>query len=142
MLSSIKARRLILPILAAVSVVGLLVPHCRALTYTGVSLAGADFGESVLPGTYNSNYTYPTTAEVDYFLGKGMNTFRIPFRWERLQQSAGGAFNSAELARLNNIVNYATSHGAQRLRIARPELRHCELVLYAQHRGCQRVVAC
>src|SRR4051812_20349965 len=112
MLSSIKARWLIPPILAAVSVAGLLAPHCRALSFTGVSLAGADFGESVLPGTYNTNYTYPTTAEVDYFLSKGMNTFRIPFRWERLQRAANGALDATELSRLNTVVNYATSHGA------------------------------
>jgi hypothetical protein len=29
-----------------------------------------------LPGTYNVNYTYPTHGEVDYFVDKGMTTFR------------------------------------------------------------------
>ncbi len=82
------------------------------VTYTGVNLAGADFGENNLPGTYNVHYTYPTHSEVDYFVGKGMNTFRLPFRWERLQQSQNAAFNSAELARLDDIVNYATGKGA------------------------------
>ena len=27
---------------------------------TGVNLAGAEFGDNNLPGTYNQNYTYPT----------------------------------------------------------------------------------
>ena len=80
--------------------------------YTGVNLAGADFGENNLPGTYNGNYTYPTHAEVDYFTAKGMNTFRLPFRWERLQQSQNADFNAAELARLDDVVNYATGKGA------------------------------
>jgi endoglucanase len=80
--------------------------------YTGTNLAGAEFGESALPGTYNTNYTYPTTAEVDYFVGKGMNTFRLPFRWERLQQSQNAALDSAELNRLTAFVNYATAKGA------------------------------
>jgi endoglucanase len=97
---------------AALFLVLLRADHCCALSFTGVNLAGAEFGESVLPGTYNSNYTYPTPAEVDYFLGKGLNTFRIAFRWERLQRSAGAAFDAAELSRLNNIVNYATTRGA------------------------------
>ena len=57
------------------------------IRYTGTNLAGAEFGDTVLPGTFGTNYTYPTNAEVDYFVGKGMNTFRVPFRWERLQQS-------------------------------------------------------
>lgn len=83
-----------------------------AVVYTGVNLVGADFGESNLPGTYNVHYTYPTTQEDDYFLGKGLNTFRIPFRWERLQQAQNAPLNAAELARLHTVVDYATSHGA------------------------------
>lgn len=83
-----------------------------AVTYTGVNLAGADFGESVLPGTYGVNYTYPTASEVDYFVGKGMNTFRLPFRWERLQQTLNAPFNAAEFDRLDDFVTYATGEGA------------------------------
>ncbi|HMB95538.1 MAG TPA: hypothetical protein VKK61_05825, partial [Tepidisphaeraceae bacterium] len=76
-----------------------------ALQYTGVNLSGAEFGVSTghtgtanLPGNYGSTYVYPddptqniSHTEVDYFIGKGMNTFRLPFRWERLQQSANAA---------------------------------------------------
>jgi endoglucanase len=83
-----------------------------AVLYTGVNLAGAEFGESNLPGVYNTHYTYPRSNEVDYFLGKGMNTFRLPFRWERLQPAQNGQFNAAELTRMKTFVNYATSHGA------------------------------
>jgi endoglucanase len=82
------------------------------VTFTGVNLAGADFGEGSLPGTYGVHYTYPTASEVNYFIGKGMNTFRLPFRWERLQQSLNSPFNAAELSRLDTFVNYATDKGA------------------------------
>jgi len=87
-----------------------------AMIYSGVSLAGAEFaadpfGYGALPGTYNSDYTYPNAQEVDYFLSKGMNTIRIPFRWERLQPTLNQAFETAELARLQQIVDYATSKG-------------------------------
>jgi endoglucanase len=95
-----------------VLVAALLAPECCALSFTGVNLAGAEFGESVLPGTYNTHYTYPTIAEVNYFVGKGMNTFRLPFRWERLQRTANATFDATELGRLNTFVNYATSQGA------------------------------
>ncbi len=78
----------------------------------GVSLAGAEFAENALPGTYGSSYTYPTHAEVDHFMSLGMNVFRIPFRWERLQRSQLAAFDSAELQRLEDIVRYATGKGA------------------------------
>src|SRR5262249_43953722 len=46
------------------------------------------------------------------YVGKGMNTFRMPFRWERLQQSQNAALNTTELSRMNTFVNYATSKGA------------------------------
>jgi len=77
----------------------------------GVNLAGAEFGSS-LPGTYDKDYTYPTQAEVDYFVTKGMNVFRLPFRWERLQPSEKGALDSVELGRVDAFVAHATARGA------------------------------
>lgn len=82
-----------------------------SVPYVGVNLAGAEFGNTVLPGTYGTNYIYPTFDEVNYFFSKGMNTFRIPFRWERLQNSRFGDFSTDEFARLDSIVNYATGRG-------------------------------
>ena len=80
-----------------------------SVTYTGVNLAGADFGEGSLPGTHGVHYIYPTRAEVDYFHGKGMNVIRLPFRWERLQPTQLGNFDATELSRMDDIVSYATS---------------------------------
>ncbi|HEY1603024.1 MAG TPA: cellulase family glycosylhydrolase [Pirellulales bacterium] len=85
------------------------------LEYTGVDLSGAEFGNTPTPGnlgTYNTDYTYPTDAEIDYFISKGMNTFRIPFRWERLQPTLDAPLNTTEFNRLNSLVQYATSKGA------------------------------
>ncbi|TMA31080.1 MAG: glycoside hydrolase family 5 protein [Deltaproteobacteria bacterium] len=84
-----------------------------ALDYSGVNLAGAEFGESQLPGTYGSNYTYPSSAEIDYYLDVGLDTFRVPFRWERLQRAPFGALDAGESARLSGVVAYATGHGAR-----------------------------
>jgi endoglucanase len=85
-----------------------------AMQYTGVSLAGADFGDSHLPGTYgqNADYVYPNANEVNYFVGKGLNTFRLPFRWERLQRTMNGAFDATEFSRLDAVVTAATNAGA------------------------------
>jgi len=83
-----------------------------SIAYTGVSLAGAEFGDGSLPGTYNVNYTYPNHAEVDYFMGKGMNIFRLPFRWERLQHQQFDNFDVDEVRRISDFVSYATSKGA------------------------------
>lgn len=88
------------------------------IRFTGVNLSGAEFGQGTLPGTYGSHYTYPTTAEINYFVGKGMNTFRLPFRWERLQRSQLAALHGdgpggiGELDRIDTFVNTATSQGA------------------------------
>ncbi len=90
-------------------------PPNQRVRYTGVNLAGAEFGPPPAPGNlgvFGSDYTYPTTAEVDYYIGKGMNTFRLPFRWERLQPAICGQLDSGEFSRLDSFVTYATSRGA------------------------------
>ena len=92
--------------------VGCAVP-ASALKYAGVNLAGAEFGESQLPGSYGSDYTYPTSTEIDYYLRKGFNVFRVPFRWERLQHALGAPLDGAELSRLEGVVGHATGRGAR-----------------------------
>ena len=90
------------------------ISHAVADTqYKGVNLAGADFGYDVLPGEFGTQYTYPTHEEVDYFMSKGMNIFRLPFLWERLQNDQNGPLNTEELARIKGFVNYATSKNAR-----------------------------
>jgi len=81
------------------------------LSLRGVSLSGAEFGGSAIPGTYGGDYTYPTHEEVDYFVAKGMTILRIPFLWERLQPALGGDFDATELGRLDDIVDYAVAAG-------------------------------
>ena len=87
-------------------------PALPAQRLLGVNLAGADFGETVLPGTFGVNYTYPTEAEIDHFLSRGMNTIRLPFRWERLQRAFLGEFDAAEMGRLSKFVDSALQKGA------------------------------
>lgn len=88
------------------------------LPFQGVNLSGAEFGSQNLPGTYNGvgpgpyDYIYPPNSEVDYFIGKGMNTFRLPFRWERLQRALNGSLDADELSRMNGFVDYVTGQGA------------------------------
>ena len=80
--------------------------------FTGVNLAGAEFAPDNLPGVYGDDYVYPSQSEIDYFVGKGMNTLRLPFAWERLQPAAFGAFNQEQQSRIDSFVNYATGKGA------------------------------
>jgi endoglucanase len=90
---------------------GLATLPVSAQVFGGVNLAGAEFGETQLPGSYGTHYVYPTPEEVDYYADKGMNAIRIPFRWERLQPALGGPLDADELARLRAIVLYATARG-------------------------------
>ena len=80
--------------------------------FHGVNLSGADFTSSALPGVEGRDYGWPTHAEVDYFTAKGANTFRVGFLWERLQPKAYGELDATYAAKLDDLVAYATSHGA------------------------------
>jgi len=84
----------------------------KPMPYRGINLAGGEFG-SAIPGVNGTDYAFPTTSEVDYYTSKGMNTFRMGFRWERMQPAANGAFDAAYEAGLASIVAYATSKGAR-----------------------------
>ena len=72
----------------------------------GVNLAGAEFGTN-MPGTINSDYTYPTANELDYYHGKNLNLIRLPFRWERIQPTLNGPLDSNELVRIKNFLKLA-----------------------------------
>jgi len=77
----------------------------------GVNLAGAEFTPNHVPGVFGTDYIYPTHTEIEYYAAKGMSVVRLPFLWERLQQSENGPLDGAELARLDDVVNYTTGKG-------------------------------
>lgn len=94
-----------------------------ALPYRGVNLAGAEFavdpsGNGSIPGNFGSSYTYPDPKYVagynsaSYYVSKGMTTFRLPFRWERLQPTRKAAFNAAEQSRLTTTTDDLLALGA------------------------------
>lgn len=78
----------------------------------GVNLAGAEFAGGTIPGVYGMTYIYPSTAHVDHFIDAGMRVFRIPFRWRRIQPTASGPLDMAELGRLRALTSHITGRGA------------------------------
>lgn len=78
---------------------------------TGVNLAGAEFNARQLPGVVFKDYTYPSNAELDFIASQGANIIRLPFLWERLQPTANGPFNQAELGYLRLTVKNANAKG-------------------------------
>lgn len=77
----------------------------------GVNLAGADFAAHVDPGVVGTDYVYPRHEDIDYFATKGMKVIRQTFLWERLQRQLDQPFFEDELARLDDVVAYASERG-------------------------------
>lgn len=90
----------------------------------GVNVSGAEFGapgstEGVTefsnesPGEHGADYRYESQATFDYVASQGMDSVRLPFRWERIQPELGGALDRAELGRLRDAVGRAAAAGLE-----------------------------
>jgi endoglucanase len=79
--------------------------------YTGVNIAGGDFGAGTRPGTYGRDYIYPDPDTIAYFATKGMNIIRVPVLWERIQHQLAGELDRTEMERLDAVISYAVSRG-------------------------------
>lgn len=75
----------------------------------GINGAGGEFPEN-LPGVYNSNYRYPSLAEINAWAGYGHRVLRLPFRWERVQPTRNAVLDTTELGRIKTVV--AGAHAA------------------------------
>ncbi|KAK3385591.1 glycoside hydrolase family 5 protein [Podospora didyma] len=81
--------------------------------FVGVNQSGAEFGNKDLPGQLGKHYTWPVHSTIDTLIGKGFNTFRIPFMMERLiPTKLTGTVNATYASGLTDIVNYITGKGA------------------------------
>lgn len=87
-------------------------PSALEKTYRGVNLAGAEFNSGAIPGKAFFDYAIPSHEEVDYYVGKKMNIFRVPFLWRRIQPSDNGPLDAGMLEHLDDVVTYATGKGA------------------------------
>ncbi|MFC0153602.1 glycoside hydrolase family 5 protein [Xanthomonas dyei] len=80
------------------------------LRYVGVNLSGAEFNSRKKPGTLFKDYTYPAASDFSYFAGKGMNTIRLPFLWERLQPQLNGELDNAQLGLIKKSLEAAKAN--------------------------------
>lgn len=95
-----------------------------------ISISGGEFVPSALAAsqafsnvtlqTYASDYRYEGTPSVltnanhltfDYLYGRGWRRVKIPVRWERIQQTLGGALNTTETNRLTKCLDMANTAG-------------------------------
>ncbi|MBO9766095.1 MULTISPECIES: glycoside hydrolase family 5 protein [Xanthomonas] len=80
------------------------------LKYVGVNLSGAEFNSRKKPGTLFKDYTYPAASDFSYFAGKGMNTIRLPFLWERVQPELNGQLDQAQLGLIKKSLEAAKAN--------------------------------
>jgi nucleotide-binding universal stress UspA family protein len=88
----------------------------------GVNVSGAEFGspgslDEVTEfsnenlGEHGVDYRWEPEATFRFLAEQGLDTVRIPFRWERIQPQLGGELDPAELGRLEQTVKYAEAAG-------------------------------
>lgn len=79
----------------------------------GVNESGAEFGESNIPGTPGTDYTFPDTSKIQALRKEGMNIFRVPFLMERLvPNDMSGSLDATYLKHLKEIIQSITDSGA------------------------------
>lgn len=89
----------------------LLAAPCFGQYARGVNLAGAEFGDTKIPGVMNTDYTYNSERSFQYFAAKSLTLMRIPIRWERIQPVLGGPLDSPSLNALKRNITWARAHG-------------------------------
>lgn len=78
--------------------------RASSFTWVGVNESGAEFGESNLPGTLGTDYTWPDTSKIQVLRDAGMNIFRIPFLMERVAPNGmTGTLDSTYLGDLKTV---------------------------------------
>lgn len=78
------------------------------MSYRGINLSGAEFNPQANGQPWIDGI--PVLADADYFVLKGMNTIRLPIKWEYLQPSLNGPvnFDSAYGKAIDQFIQQAT----------------------------------
>lgn len=85
-------------------------PHDEAFFLRGVNLAGGEFGPSRFPLIYGQDYIYPGEENIGYYAWRGMNTIRVPFKWENIQRDVYAPLYEDEVDRLLNVVEISADN--------------------------------
>lgn len=77
----------------------------------GINLSGAEFGN--IGGKYGFSYIYPSAKDLKFYVDRGVELVRLPVKWERLQPTANGELDKAEIGRLKAFLDAATAQGVK-----------------------------
>jgi len=106
-------RNIILSVMLLCSIASTAFPRSIDTLPIGINLAGAEFGQTTLPGKLGTDFTYPTVQEIDYYASKGIRVIRIPFRWERMQPVLEGPLDSLQLGYLTSFTDSCAKRNIQ-----------------------------
>lgn len=79
--------------------------------HAGVNLAGGEFNSGKRPGKYGKDYVYPDAKTAAPFRVMGMNTVRLPIRWERVQREPFGPLSKVEMDRIDKTIDHLGGFG-------------------------------
>jgi endoglucanase len=79
----------------------------------GVNLAGAEFGQTNLPGVFNTDYTFPSEDTFRYFCTRNLTLLRFPIQWERIQPALSGPLDTRYLSLVKQAVAQSKAHGGK-----------------------------
>ncbi len=79
----------------------------------GVNLSGAEFGQTHLPGVFNTDYTFQSENSFRYFGGRNLDLIRFPIQWERIQPSLHGPLDANYLALLKKAAGWSKAHAGK-----------------------------
>ncbi|KAL2107998.1 hypothetical protein VUR80DRAFT_4414 [Thermomyces stellatus] len=83
------------------------------LQFTGVNVAGGEFGNMNLPGELNTDYVWPDKTALDTLFNDGMNIFRVAMMMERaIPDQMTGSINETYFEGFEDAINYITGKGA------------------------------
>ena len=86
-------------------------PTVHAQFLRGINISGAEFGQSHIPGVFNTDYTYNSEPTFRYFATRNLNLVRFPVMWERLQPQLQGPLDPLNLSLLKSAVAWAAAAG-------------------------------
>lgn len=81
--------------------------------FRGIAVSGGEFGASGagLPGVIDQDYHYDSQTSFNYLASRGFEVVRIAFRWERVQNTLGGALSTTGIQQLQDVVTRAGNAG-------------------------------
>lgn len=82
-----------------------------SLPLVQINVAGAAFGEQVVPGVLGYNYFFPTMENLEQWRIRHVKVIRFPILWERLQPRLNGEFDPAYAALIDTFLTQVNQKG-------------------------------